>query len=209
MCILCDLYIQAMDSRPRPRGDKRERTRRALIAATLEIVAEEGFAGASLEAIARRAGVTRGSIYSNFADRDALMMAAVASQGMSLDRDFSRTMPLKAQLRRFAETLFDQFPAAAGGGGLVVEYQVYAMSQPHLRAKLAAIYGAMFGTIGAQLEGQYAGKLAIDAHTLALAVQALAMGLVWQFMLTPAEVRRDEVIAAFEALARGAELGSP
>src|SRR5579872_6609682 len=135
-----------MDAPPTPRGDKRERTRRTLIAATLEIVAEEGFAGASLEAIARRAGVTRGSIYSNFDDRDELMIAAVASQGMSLDRDFSRKMPLKAQLRRFAETLFDQFPAAAGGGGVVVEYQVYAMSQPRLRAKLAAMYGGMFET---------------------------------------------------------------
>jgi AcrR family transcriptional regulator len=198
-----------MASLPTPRGDKRARTRQALIAATLEIVAEDGFAGASLEAIARRAGLTRGSIYSNFADRDELMIAAVASQGMSLERDFSRTMPLEAQLRRFAADLFDQFPAAAGGGGLVVEYQVYAMSQPHLRAKLAAIYGGMFETIAAQLEAQYAGELAIDAHTLALAVQALAMGLVWQFMLTQAEIGRGEVIGAFEALARGALRGPP
>jgi AcrR family transcriptional regulator len=196
-----------MASSPRPRGDKRARTRQALIAATLEIVAAEGFAGASLEAIARRAGVTRGSIYSNFADRDALMIAAIASQGMALDRDFSREMPLRAQLRRFAEALFDQFPAAAGGGGLVVEYQVYAMSQPHLRARLAAMYADMFAVIADQFEAQYAGKLAIDAHTLALAVQALAMGLVWQFMLTPSQVSRDQVIAAFEALARGAEFG--
>jgi AcrR family transcriptional regulator len=197
-----------MVSPPKPRGDKRARTRQSLIAATLEIVAEQGFAGASLEAVARRAGVTRGSIYSNFADRDELMMAAIASQGMALDRDFSRPMPLKAQLRRFAENLFDQFPAAAGGGGLVVEYQVYAMSQPHLRAKLAEMYGGMFASIAGQFEAQYANDLAIGPHTLALAVQALAMGLVWQFMLTPTEISRDQVIAAFEALARGAVLGS-
>src|SRR5277367_5106958 len=124
--IMRDAYYESMAESPRRRGDKRDRTRQALIDAALKIVAEEGFAGASLEAIARRAGVTRGSIYSNFADRDELMIAAVASRGMSLDRDFSREMPLQAQLRRFAESLFDQFPTAAGGGGLVVEYQVYA-----------------------------------------------------------------------------------
>src|SRR5512141_3404544 len=106
-----------MTESPRRRGDKRERTRAALIAATLDVIAEAGFAGASLEAIARRAGLTRGSIYSNFADRDELLVAAISSQGMTLDRDFSRPLPLKAQLRRFAEQLFDQFPAAAGGGG--------------------------------------------------------------------------------------------
>ena len=194
-----------MTHSPRRRGDKRERTRQALIAAALEVVAENGFAGASLETIARRAGLTRGSIYSNFADRDDLLMAAVASRGMDLDRDFSQEMPLRAQLRRFAENLVGQFPAAAGGGGLVIEYQLYAMSQPELRARLAVIYQAMFRQIAFQLEAQYGGKLAIDAHALALAVQSLAMGLVWQFMLTPTEVARDEVIDAFEALARGAE----
>ncbi len=193
-----------MASTPRPRGDKRVRTRQALIAATLDVVAEAGFAGASLEAIARRVGMSRGAIYSNFADRDDLLMAAIASQGMVLDRDFSRAAPLAAQLRRFAENLLDQFPAAAGGGGLVIEYQIYAMGQPQLRAKLAAAYEGMFAKIATDFAAQHRDQLAISAHALALAVQALAMGLVWQFMLTPGEVRRDEVIAAFEALARGA-----
>jgi AcrR family transcriptional regulator len=193
-----------MASPPKPRGDKRQRTRKTVIAATLDVIAETGFAGASLEAIARRAGVTRGSIYSNFAGRDELMMAAVASQGMTLDRDFSQPMPLGAQLRRFAENLLEQFPAAAGGGGLIIQFQVYAMTQPPLRAQLAATYEAMFGQIAAQLAAQYADELVISPRALALAIQALAMGLVWQFMLTPAAVSRDEVLAAFAALARGA-----
>jgi|SRR5579862_2470908 AcrR family transcriptional regulator len=193
-----------MASPPRPRGDKRQRTRQRLIAATLEVVSEAGFAGASLDAIARRAGVTRGSIYSNFEGRDELMTAAVLSRGMALDRDFSQPMPLDARLRRFAENLLEQFPAAASGGDVVIEFQIYAMSQPRLRAQMAANYDAMFATIAAQLAAQYEDQLAISPHALALAIQALAMGLVWQFMLTPATVSRDEVIAAFDALARGA-----
>ena len=190
---------------PIRRGDKRERTRRALIAAATEVVLEAGFAGASLEEIARRAGVTRGSIYSNFADREALLMTAAASQGMTLDRDFSRPAPLREQLRRFAEQLADQLPTAARGGALVIDYQLYAMTQPHGRAWLARTYQAMFEKIAADFEAQHAGKLAISAQALAHGVQALAMGLVWQFMLTPDDVRREDVIAAFDALARGAE----
>jgi AcrR family transcriptional regulator len=193
-----------MASPPKPRGDKRRRTRQALIAATLEVIGETGFAGASLEAIARRAGVTRGSIYSNFEGRDDLMLAAVASRGMTLDRDFGQPMTLDAQLRRFAEDLLEQFPAAAGGGGLVIEFQIYAMSQPRLRARLASIYEGMFATIAAQFAAQYGDTLAISAEALARAVQALAMGLVWQFMLTPGAVSRGDVIGAFAALARGA-----
>jgi AcrR family transcriptional regulator len=174
------------------------------MAAALEVIAERGFAGASLEAIARRAGVTRGSIYSNFADREALLMAAVASQGMSLDRSFAEVLPLREQLRRFAESLLAQFPAAAGGGSLVIEYQLYAMGQPDLRQRLAAAYADMFEKMTAAFAAQYQGEVAIGPHALALAVQALAMGLVWQSMLTPSEVRREDVLAAFDALAVGA-----
>jgi AcrR family transcriptional regulator len=199
------VYFESMAEPPRPRGDKRERTRRRLIAATLEVIGEAGFAGTSLEAIARRAGVTRGSIYSNFAGRDELMTAAVAAQGMRLDRSFAARLPLADQLRAFAETLLDQFPAGARDGSLVIEYQLYAMSQPALRAQLAAAYGEMFRQMGASLAAQYEGRLAISVHALALAVQALTMGLIWQFMLTPDEVRREDVLAAFAALARGAE----
>lgn len=193
-----------MPSPAKPRGDKRQRTRQALIAAALDVIAETGFAGASLEAIARRAGVTRGSIYSNFEGRDELMTAAVVSRGMTLDRDFSRPMPLEAQLGRFAENLLGELPVAAAGGDLVIEFQIYAMSQPRLRAQMAASYEAMFAQIASQLAAQYEGQLAISADALALAIQALAMGLVWQFMLTPAAVSRDAVLAAFAALARGA-----
>jgi len=200
-----DVYFESMAESERRRGDKRERTRRALINAALQVISEEGFAGASLDAIARRAGVTRGSIYSNFSGRDDLMMAAVASQGMRLDRDFAERQPLRTQLRRFAETLLVQFPAGERDGGLIIEFQLYAMSQPGLRPQLAAAYEQMFRKMTTALAAQYEGQLAISAHALALAVQALTMGLVWQFMLTPDEVRREDVIAAFEALACGAE----
>jgi AcrR family transcriptional regulator len=192
-------------AQPPRRGDKRERTRRLLIEAALQVIAEAGFAGASLDAIARRAGVTRGSIYSNFAGRDALMTAAVASQGMRLNRDFGETLPLRAQLRRFAEALSEQFPAGARDGALIIEYQLYAMSQPALRTQLAAAYEGMFAQMTTALAAQYEGELSMSVQALALAVQALSMGLVWQFMLTPDAVRREDVIAAFDALARGAE----
>jgi len=199
------LYNKAMADSPKRRGDKRERTRARLIAATLALIREAGFAAASLEAIARRAGVTRGSIYSNFAGRDALMLAAVGTQGMQLERDFSAPMPLKAQLRGFAERLLDQLPAGASGGELVIGYALYAMTQPQQRAAVAATYRAMFAQIAVQLEAQYDDRLAITPHALALAVQSLAMGVVWQFILSPGDVRRADVIAAFEALAAGAE----
>jgi AcrR family transcriptional regulator len=192
----------------RPRGDKRQRTRQTLIETTLAVVAEKGFAAASLEEIARRAGMSRGAIYSNFADREALLTAAVTTRGMTLDRDFSRPLPLAQQLRRFADDLWAQLPTAAGTGQIVIDYQLYAMTQPELRERMAGMYEHSFAVIAAEFEAQYGAALAGRAHTLALAVQALAMGFVWQFMLTPKEVSRAAIVDAFEALAAGMERGA-
>jgi hypothetical protein len=114
-------------------------------------------------------------------------------------------MPLKAQLRSFAERLLDQLPAGARGGEMVIGYALYAIRDPAQRAAVAGVYGEMFAKIAADLEAQYGGRLAIAPHALALAIQSLAMGVVWQFILSPQDVRAAEVIVAFEALAAGAE----
>ena len=45
--------------------------------AALEAFAEQGLAGVGVEPLARRLGVTKGSFYWHFADRDALLAAAL------------------------------------------------------------------------------------------------------------------------------------
>lgn len=52
----------------------------ALVAATLEILDEEGYPGVSLEAVAKRAGTTRPAIYRRWSGRTALVLAAVAAR---------------------------------------------------------------------------------------------------------------------------------
>ena len=66
-----------MSSAATPKGGKRERTRAALVAAALAIVREKGFAAASLDEIAARAGMTKGAIHSNFAGKAVLLLAAM------------------------------------------------------------------------------------------------------------------------------------
>src|SRR3954451_2805267 len=65
----------ARSSRRRPKGDKRDRTRAALLEAARAIVREKGYARTTLEAVARRAGMTTGAIYGNFKNRDELFIA--------------------------------------------------------------------------------------------------------------------------------------
>lgn len=67
------------------RSEQQRRTRDRLLAAAAEVFTEHGFGGASLDTIATRAGYTRGAVYSNFADKSALLRA-VFDQGAELFR---------------------------------------------------------------------------------------------------------------------------
>ncbi|WP_449283349.1 TetR/AcrR family transcriptional regulator [Leucobacter sp.] len=62
---------------------RRQETRTRLLDAAIEVFAEEGLQGASVEAVCARAGFTRGAFYSNFSSKEQLFLAL-------LEREFER-----------------------------------------------------------------------------------------------------------------------
>jgi AcrR family transcriptional regulator len=62
----------------RRRGAAAAATAESLVDATLEAIAEVGMAGATVEEISRRAGVTQGALFHHFATRRDLLLAAIA-----------------------------------------------------------------------------------------------------------------------------------
>lgn len=56
---------------------RRAQTRERLLAAALTVFAARGVNGASVEEICEAAGYTRGAFYSNFPDKDALVLALI------------------------------------------------------------------------------------------------------------------------------------
>lgn len=184
-------------------GGKRERTRAALIAATLDVVAVKGFAGASLDAIAARAGMTRGAIYSNFAGRGELLLAAMGSKGLTLSPAYTPGAPLRVHLRAMADALVEALPRARGEAKFLAEFQLYALADPDLRNDLARGYAAAFGQMADHLVQHHRAELALPPRQLAVILQSLAMGLMCQYLLTPDEVTENVIIAAVEAMADG------
>src|SRR6266496_4541564 len=62
----------------RPRWQRRKAARPAeIVTAALEVFVERGFAAARLEEVARRAGVTKGTLYLYFKNKEALFKAVV------------------------------------------------------------------------------------------------------------------------------------
>ena len=58
-----------------------EGRREQLLDVAKEIVDEEGFHGISIEAVARRAGITRPVVYNHFGDLDSLLEAMIGREG--------------------------------------------------------------------------------------------------------------------------------
>ena len=57
---------------------RRASTSRQILQAAAEVMADRGYAGTSLDAVAERAGVAKGSIYNNFGSKEGLFEALIA-----------------------------------------------------------------------------------------------------------------------------------
>ena|SRR5437899_2117492 len=83
----------------RPRWQRRKAARPAeIVTAALEVFVQRGFAAARLEEVARRAGVTKGTLYLYFKSKEALFKAVVRetivpviAQGEALAQSFTGT----------------------------------------------------------------------------------------------------------------------
>ena len=73
--------------RARPRAERGDATRNALLRAGRELFAERGFAGVGTEEIVGRAGVTRGALYHHFADKRDLFRTVHEQLEQSLMAD--------------------------------------------------------------------------------------------------------------------------
>jgi TetR/AcrR family transcriptional repressor of bet genes len=77
-------------SGPGKREASKARSRQSLIEAALEIIAEEGIAGASVSRIVEKSGLSRGMIHLHFDNKDGLLVAAARSMADDYYRNLFR-----------------------------------------------------------------------------------------------------------------------
>lgn len=87
-----------------PPKRRRSNTRARLLEGALEVFAERGFHGASVEDICDRAGFTRGAFYSNFGSKDELVLALFQA---TTDRLLDQIAALLPDLANQPTTLLD------------------------------------------------------------------------------------------------------
>lgn len=178
-----------------PRWQRRAEDRpREICAAALEVFAEKGFAAARLEEIARRAGVSKGTLYLYFKDKEDLFRAVVrdtvapniASIRQTVEAD---DMPfaaiVRALLPRFAE-LAATVPIGAMAKIVIGESRNFPeLAKTYYDLVVSQAVALIAGLIAkAQAKGEVrAGDPRLHAMTL---IGPLLMGLLWRETLEPA-----------------------
>lgn len=102
----------AVDPRKRPKQRRAQATVDAILDATTHILIEEGYAKASTNRIAKRAGVSIGSLYQYFGNKDALVMAVAERHADEMIDLLARTAveladaPVETAVRSYIRTMF-------------------------------------------------------------------------------------------------------
>jgi AcrR family transcriptional regulator len=191
--------------RRRPKGDKRERTRAALLDAALALTREKGFEETTLQDVAERAGMTTGAIYGNFKNRDELFMALAVRQWAPIKPQFTPGSSFAELMHAMAEAVLavipDRRPAAVGA----LTFRAYALRHESVRASFREEMAKGLAAGATWMETVFAADdLPMPANILVRVINALIEGLLFQRFLTP-ELMPDEVFhAAFAAIANPA-----
>jgi AcrR family transcriptional regulator len=126
------------------RKEKQAQTREALLEAALSLIAAEGLEGATIDAIAARAGYTKGAFYANFSSKQELFL-------VMLDQHFSEEaerldqvlQPDREPVELARETGLDfvnRIRAEPRWQSLYFQFAVYAVRDAEFRAELLQRY---------------------------------------------------------------------
>jgi AcrR family transcriptional regulator len=189
-------------ARRRPKGDKRDRTRAALLAAARELVREKGHDRTTLEEVAARAGMTTGAIYGNFKNRDELFIAlghaywAPVKPRIAAGATFAEAM--QALARATLAAVDERRPAAVGRlTGLA-----YTLKNAEMRARVRDVTRSSYDAGAEWLRAFDPSELPMPPDHLVRVIHCLIEGLVMQRILTPGLCPDAVFFAAFGALAK-------
>ena len=89
---------------------QRQERETLILQAAEEIFVEKGYYNASIDEIAARVGIGKGTFYAHFANKETLIVALIASEMehslYDLDMIFAAQIPVRAKLERALQSLF-------------------------------------------------------------------------------------------------------
>ena len=177
----------------------------------MEAFAADGFAGASVEAIAARAGFTRGAFYANFADKEDAFFALMDERMELRSREIAQLLVQSSPMDFFgALRSWSAANRDADGGArlrLFAEFRAYALRSESARVRLVERERANRDAFRRAIEAQFAAagvEPPAPAAQLAVIVHALDTFLPVEHALDPDSVPESFFVDAIDLLFRAA-----
>lgn len=178
-------------ARRRTQAERRSHTRAGVLAAARDVFARRGLHGASLEEIAEQAGVSRGAVYYNFADKETLFAELLRERC----RDYARALEQSLKpggdaergLRRTAVDFLEDADRERDWTRLFFEFSAVASQRPDLRSQLADELAGVQAVMAQALAHQLPppDDLAMPIEHVAIGLSALANGIALERLVDP------------------------
>ena len=185
----------------RAKSDKR---RQALIEATIRVVAREGHPGATVDAVAREAGLANGIVSFYFRGKADLFSAAFKDLIAGYDAILARHLKEAgdrpaARLEAMIAAAFD--PEALDRARIAAWFAFWAAEMSRKPRRDAASRAEFKYTRAAVAECKRLGKLnnSIEAAAAGIGLVALIDGFWWAMMTAPKSVKPDQAASACRA----------
>jgi len=189
------------------REESKRRTREDLLDAAASVLRSRGFPKASVGEIAAAAGYTVGAVYSNFGNKQDLLLALVERESQRVVAEIAAATKAAAdapeKLRRGAAAWVAFLDREQDLFAVFMEFWAVAVRDPELRSRNAELWGAVRRELGglverhAEIEGR---TLALPAEQIGAAVMALGDGLAIQRLEAPDAIPEDLLGALLDAL---------
>ena len=188
--------------RRRPKGDKRARTRAQLIDAAAAVIGEKGWDRTSLDEVADRAGMTRGAIYGNFANREELFLAVVQSRWQPIAPRYAPGSTFRQHMHAVGKAVAAAGPERRAQALGALSFMLYALTHEHLRVRLVKLNADIYARMAEGLTRTFGRRaLPMSPDRLIPALHALSDGLTYLRFLMPELITEKVIVSAFDALA--------
>jgi AcrR family transcriptional regulator len=190
------------------RAESQARTRAALLDAGAAVFVERGFAGSSVEAIAARAGFTRGAFYSNFRSKEELFAELLQQRVYAIYRGMAEGLLAGDETWSPRESGERLAAVQADPGGrwmfrLWLELLAHAERSEEMRELAARFWSGNRALMAQLVEQTYARRgetPPIAPDRIASAFIAMDIGLALQHHVDPGAVPLDVYPDVWEAV---------